>query len=148
MKWILLSAALSFCLFVGSAAAQSTLRVLTIKALDGRNGKPIRGAHLLVFAGGTAEELRQKAHNFDLQTDKNGDAKLTLNPVLLKFMQVWVDGETLCESGPNHVSFRIEQVIVKGLLAPNLCGDLRKPVEPGELLIFARPATFAEKMRW
>lgn len=148
MKWILLSAALSFCSFVGSAAAQTLVHMLTIKALDGRNGKPIRGARLLVFAGGTAEEVRQKAHNFDLQTDKNGDAKLTLNPDLVKFLQVWVDGETLCQSGPNHISFRVEQVIVKGLLAPDRCRDLRKTAEPGELLIFARPATFAEKMRW
>ncbi len=143
---ILACAALSFHPSIGSAAAQIAPHVLTIRALDGRNGLPIKGAHLLVFAGETGEQVRQHAQHFDLQTDQNGDAQLTLKSDLLKFVQVWIDGKTLCQSRPNYVSFSVEQAVVKGLLAPNTCSHLARPTEPGELLIFARPATLREKM--
>jgi len=147
MKRIPCFAALFLSFLVGSAAAQTALHVIAIKALDRRNGKPIKGTHLLVFAGETAEQVRQHAQRFDLQTDQHGDAELTLNPDLVKFVQVWVDGKTLCQSGPNHLSFGVAKIIAEGLLAPNTCSDTRRSTEPGKLLIFARPATFAEKMR-
>jgi hypothetical protein len=122
--------------------------MIDIKALDGRNGKPIKGTHLLIFAGGTAEELRRHAQHFDLLTDQHGDAELTLDSDSLKFLQVWVDKMTLCQSRPNALSLSVEEALAKGLLAPNECGKLPMSSEPGQLLVFARPATFREKMEW
>ena len=141
-----LCAAVVLCIFVSHAGAQTSDRTIKIEALDGRNGKPITDTHLLVFAGGTVEELRQHSHHFELRTDQNGNAELVLSSDSFKFVQVWVDGKTLCQSQPNSVSLSVEQVLAKGLLAPNECGNLRMSSAPGQLWVFARPATLREKM--
>lgn len=143
-----LCAALVLCSSVANAGAQNSHRTIDIKALDGRNGKPIKGAHLLIFAGKTAEELRRHTRHFDLLTDQHGDAELTLNRDSLEFLQVWVDKMTLCQSRPNAVSLSVQEAFTKGLLAPNECGKLQMSSAPGQLLVFARPATFREKMDW
>jgi hypothetical protein len=134
------------CLLAGHAGAQNSERTIKLKALDGRNGKPITNTHLLVFAGGTVEELRQHSQNFDLFTDQNGDAELVLTSDSLRFVRVWVEGMTLCQSRPNAVSLNVEQALAKGLLAPNECGNLRASNAPGQLFVFARPATLREKI--
>jgi hypothetical protein len=141
-----LCAALALCLSVAHAGAQNSVRTINIEALDGRNGKPIVGIHLLVFAGATVEDMRQHSHQFDLYTNESGKAKLVLTSDSLDFMQVWADGETLCQSRPNLVSLSVKQVLDKGLQAPNNCGKLHVSTAPGQLLIFARPATLREKM--
>lgn len=79
-------------------------------------------------------------------TDEHGDAELTLNSDSIKFLQVWVEGMTLCQSQPNSVSLRVEQVLTNGLLAPDGCGKLDISPKPGQLFVFTRPATFREKM--
>lgn len=141
-----LCAALILCLLAVGLRAQYPDRAICIQALDGRNGQPIRETHLLVFAGSTVEELRQHSHHFDLQTDQSGKAKLVLASDSLNFVQVWVDGKTLCQSRPNSVSLSVQQVLDEGLLAPNDCGALRVSSTPGKLLIFARPANLRESM--
>jgi len=141
-----LYAVLVLCIFVAHAGAQSADRTIRIEALDGRSGKPITNTHLLVFAGGTVEELRQHSEHFDLHTDQNGNAELVMTSERLRFVQVWVDGKTLCQSRPNSVSLSVEQALAKGLLAPNECGNLRVSSAPGQLFVFARPATLREKM--
>lgn len=138
--------ALVLCIFVAYAGAQNADRRIKIEALDGRNGKPIPDTHLLVFAGGTVEEVRQHRHYFDLHTSQNGNAELVLTSDSLKFIQVWVDGKTLCQSRPNTVSLSVEQILAEGFLAPNECGNLRMSSAPGQLFVFARPATLREKM--
>jgi hypothetical protein len=143
-----LCAALVLCSFIASVGAQNSDRTIHIKALNGKNGKPIKYNHLLIFAGGTADVMRQHGQQFDLLTDQLGDAELTLNPDSLKFLQVWVDGMTICQSHPNSTSLSVEQVLAKGLLAPNECGKLSMSSAPGQLLVFARPATLREKMAW
>ena len=141
-------AAVAPCILVDHAGAQTSDRTIKIEALDGRNGKPITDAHLVVFAGSTVEELREHSHHFDLRTDQNGNAELVLSSDSLKFVQVWVDGNTLCQSKSNSVSLSVEQALAKGLLAPNECGKLHISSAPGQLWVFARPATLREKMEW
>jgi hypothetical protein len=143
-----LCTALVLCFSVANSGAQNSHRTIDVKVLDGRNGKPIKGAHLLIFAGGTAEELRRHSQHFDLLTDQHGEAELTLDSDSIKFLQVWVDKMTLCQPRPNAVSLSVEEALAKGLLAPNGCGKLHMSSTPGQLSVFARPATFGEKMEW
>ena len=143
-----LCAALLLGIFASHVGAQDSSRRLRIEALDGRNGKPIRNARLLVLVGSTVEEVREKLQNFDLHTNQNGDAELVLTSNSDRFLQVWIEGMTLCQSRPNAVSLSVEQAMIKGLLAPNECGNLRMSSAPGQILVFARPATLREKMDW
>jgi hypothetical protein len=141
-----LFAAIVMCSFVGHVGAQNLDRTINIEVLDGRNGKPITETHLLVFAGDTVEGLRQHSHHFDLHTNKSGSAKLVLTSDSFKFVQVWVDGMILCQSQANAVSVNLGQVLAIGPLAPNECGNMHMSSAPGQLLVFARPATLREKM--
>jgi len=100
----------------------------------------------LVFAGSTVEELRQHSQHFDLHTNQSGNAELVLTSGSIKFVQVWVDGKTLCQSKSNAVPLSVEQILAKGPLAPNECGNLRLSSARGQLVVFARPATPREKM--
>lgn len=143
-----LCAALVLSIFAFHVGAQDSNRRIKIEALDGRNGTPIRNARLVVFVGSTVEEAREKLQNFDLQTNQSGDAELVLTSNTDRFLQGWVEGMTLCQSRPNAVSLSVEQALDKGLLAPNECGNLRLSSAPGQILVFARPATLREKMDW
>lgn len=129
------------------AFAQTTPNRITIVVQDGRNGRPIKGTHLLVFGGGSPEEARGHLQHFDLMTDQSGTAILDLPSDGLKYLQVWVDGETLCQANPNSIVLKVGAILSQGLSAPNSCGQLSQLNEPGRVLIFARPSTFIEKMR-
>lgn len=129
------------------AEAQNGGHGVTVRAVDGRNGRPFKNSHLLIFGGSSPQELFQHAEHFDLHTNEHGIAKLAPVPKSLRFLQVWVDGATPCDSSPNTVALSLEQILRQGLSAPNSCSSLREPAEPRQLLIFARPATLAEKMR-
>lgn len=142
-----LCAAMVLCILVPRAGAQHADRTIRIGAIDGRSGQPITNTHLLVFAGDTVEGVRRHLQHFDLHTNQDGNAELVLTSDSLRFLQVWVDGKTLCQSHSNTVSLSVEQALAEGLLAPNECGTLRVPSGQGQLVVFARPATLREKMQ-
>lgn len=138
---------LAISFIMATIAAQADERQITIRALDGRNGRPIRAAHLLIFAGNTPADLRSHQVHFDLMTDHDGAATLSLIDEQLKYLQVWVDGETLCQAEPNATALSIDQISLAGLAAPNNCGATLPGPKPKQLLLFARPSTLSEKMR-
>ena len=63
-------------------------------------------------------------------------------------MQVWVDNQTLCQSGPNQHSYSVAKILAGGEATPNDCSSLRKDLSPKQLIVFARPATLRERMNW
>jgi hypothetical protein len=127
------------------ASAQSTS--VTIVALDGRNGKPLPSQRLVVFAGNTLSELRVQKYSFDLTTDQNGFAILTIDRARASYIRVFVDFKTLCQSGPSW-NLDLAEIVAKGLIATNDCGSIARGLKPNQLTIFARPATLREKMAW
>ena len=131
-----------------STAAQRNGQQIKIQAIDGRNSRSIADAHLLVFAGDTAEAVRRHLKHFDLQTDNRGTAILDLPPGSINYVQVWVDGQILCQAHPNSTSLSVDEVLLRGLSAPNTCGSSNQVNRPGQLVIFARPSHWTEKMRW
>jgi len=135
-------------LFVLRATALAQNVEIVLHAVDGRNGKPIANHHLLVTTGMSGDAVRSWTNHVDLETDKDGLATLTISATDAKLIQVWVDALTLCQSDPNHVSFSVSTIISNGLSTPNNCGPLRLKDTPGHLMVFARPATLMEKMRW
>ena len=144
---------LAMCLLVSSALclglrpAQGQDQSIRIQAYNGKTGVPLMKQRLLVFAGATQQDAAFHQKNFDLTTDSNGEATLVLNSPDLQWVQVFADYLTLCQSTPNYRSFNVSEIVSTGASSPNACSKVTKPNEAGKFIVFARPATNAEKMR-
>jgi len=140
--WVCLLASSAY--FASSAFAQRI--EITIRALNGKTDSPLANQRLVIFAGESAEAATFHRSAIDAQTDKNG---LVVIPVVLaktSWIQVWVDGLTLCQSQPNRKSFSVDMILSSGLSAPNNCGSPAQTTAAGQFTVYARPATFSEKM--
>jgi hypothetical protein len=124
-------------LFARPALSQT----ITLKAVNGKSGKPLPNQRLLVFAGGDAKEVRLQKHFYDLKTDALGVATLVVDDETIKRIQVWVDFQHLCQSIPNSQSFGLDEIASTGLQTPNDCGSATESRTPGLLVIYARPRT-------
>jgi hypothetical protein len=140
------------CLLTGvlvlGATAMAQNMEIALHAVDGRNGKPLANRHLLVFTGLSTDAVKSEATHEDLTTDKDGLATLPISAAETQWIQVWVDGLTLCQSIPNQNSFSVSLIMSKGLSTPNNCGALVRKDTPSHFVVFARPSHFMEKMRW
>lgn len=128
---------------IGTAAMGQQI---VVQAVDARNGKPIANQHMLVFGGDSPEAVRQHENQYDLTTDKDGMATLTLGPGT-QWLQVWMDWHVLCQKEPNSRSFPVSDILASGVSTPNTCSSVSEKAAPGHLVVFARPAHFWEKMR-
>jgi hypothetical protein len=143
MNKVVLSATLLLAaavLFSPSALCQT----ITLKAVNGKNGKPLPKQRLLVFAGSTPDEVRFHRYSYDLTTNVAGVATLVVDHVDIKRIQVWADFQHLCQSTPNLRSYGLSEIVATGLSTPNDCGSFSDNVVPGQLVIFARPRTRRE----
>jgi hypothetical protein len=129
---------------VAVAIAQNT--EIKIEALDGKSGKPLANQRLVIFGGESAEAATFHHTAFDVTTDERALADLKFDPAKTRWIQVWTDGMTLCQSKPNVRSFSVDTILTTGLSAPNTCGSLVHVATPGHFTVFARPASLREKM--
>jgi hypothetical protein len=138
------------CILLGligiGTAAMGQDKQIVVQAVDARNGKPIANQHMLVSGGDSPEAVRQQKIQYDLTTDKDGLATLTLVPGT-QWLQVWIDWYVLCQRDPNSKSFPVMDILVSGLSTPNTCSSVSEKAAPGHIVVFARPAHFWEKMR-
>ena len=135
-----------FLAAVGSSGATRDAGIV-LCLLDGKSGKPIGNEHLLIFYGTTTDDVHAEKSHRDLRTDVNGMAVLALEDSLISLLQVFPDGHVLCQEKPNTNSYSVEQIERTGLSAQNNCGSVRRANTPYQFVIYARPATFLEKMR-
>ena len=128
--------------FVSPAVAQD----ITIRAIDGKTGKPIPNEHLLVFL---FEDIANRRGGPDLRTDANGIATLRAADLHGSYMQIWVDHRTQCNRNPNAQSLSILDIRAHGLDPENNCSDkIRNSPHPNELIVYARDPTLLERMVW
>jgi hypothetical protein len=120
----------------------------TIHALDGRNGQPIKGEHLVVFVGQDSENPRSHSASFDLKTDENGVTVLHFDGPADSFVQVWVDFHTQCLAHPNLAEYSVIRILNSGIVEENKCGKVTSEVRPKTLTIYARPPHWWEALRW
>jgi len=120
---------------------------ITVQVLDGRNGKPLADQHVLVFTGLSSNAVKSHAEHTGLTTGKDGVGTLTIFPSETQWLQVFADGRVLCYPDPNQSSFSVSEIMSKGLATPNSCSKLMREPSPGHFIIFARPASFMEKMK-
>jgi hypothetical protein len=133
-------------LLYGAVARAQNIDIV-VHAVDGRNGRPLAHERLLVFTGASAYAVQWHPDHVSLTTDKDGLGTLEISAVETQWIQVWVDGRVLCQSAPKENSFSVSAVMSGGLAAPNTCSAVVQKAAPGHFIVFARPATFMEKMR-
>jgi hypothetical protein len=127
-----------FCAVAGNGAVE-------VHVVNGKNGKPVAGAHVLVFHGGSADEVKQLKHSLDLRADSNGVAVLPSDIML--WLRVSVDWHRSCLSDPGGGIYSLATIRDLGLVDSNTCGSITRKASPGTLYLFVRDETLLEKMR-
>lgn len=122
---------------------------ITVEVINGKNGKPVKGARLLIFGGETPQEVQEHAKgSMELVTDANGIAFLAASSLKFSWIQVFVDTMTLCQHEPNLKSFSVNEITSAGLQTPNTCSSAVRKNTPGKFIVFARQPSFRERMGW
>ena len=124
-------------------------QTITIKVLDGRNGRPMGGEIIDVWLGDHAN-----GRPVQVRTGHDGMALLPVSRDQQTFV---VAGEFLgrCRPLPNNSSktvvdsnvYRFADVETIGVVSQNTCGKASSQPVPGQLIYFARPLHWWEKMQ-
>lgn len=126
----------------GSGGPQVTASaIFRVRLLDGRNGDPLRNAHLTLWYD------EQEGAGTLLTTDMQGNAAMPAP--LGQPMRVLVRVSDLADcrkDSAREVSagFNLQAIAQHGESAGNRCGAVGKHPAPGELVVFARPLRWYE----
>lgn len=120
--------------------------LVTIRVLDGKDGKPIPNTALIVFGGATTEDVKFHEQHFALKTDLEGRA--VLRPLdTTQWIQVLPDELVLCQSEV-RIYFEVNQVVQKGATSQNTCSKLSGTLSvAGVLTIYMRRSGFIDRVR-
>ncbi|MGC0775442.1 MAG: hypothetical protein WB543_21085 [Candidatus Acidiferrum sp.] len=168
----LLGLFLAFLSGLGGAALHA--QTISIKLVDGRNGRPMADKCINVWVGDRAAP--QSRPFLETQTDKNGVADLRLtgqgaeinnqNQQLACGLQGVIQpvvkyGDTiaigsdymLCQARLPDGSwqalegFSTKDALQSGIATANTCGKATASPKPGEVILFVRPLTLWEKLK-
>ena len=123
--------------------AQNT--VITIRLVNGKNGKPIKDENLNVFVN-----KQRDAENF--RADSGGIIKLPIDRnALVSFLSnIQVGCHSLTDDEISHhelQQYRVSDIVEHGISDTNTCSKkIRVEARPGEFVYFERPRTFWEWM--
>ena len=116
-----------------------------VHLVNGKNGKPIAGVHVLVFQGASADEVKQLKYSLELRTDSDGVAVLPSDT--MPWLRVYVDWHRSCQSDQGGGIYSLATIRDWGLVTPNTCGSITRRASPDTVYLFMRDETFLEKMR-
>jgi hypothetical protein len=130
-------------LFIALFLASSILlkaEPVTIRVLNGKNGKPMPNVRVLLQDATTNYTLGDAA-----ETDSNGRVTFSLGQSTS--IRPAVDGVGECANKREAIdpSFSVAKIRDAGLVESNQCGKFTIPPRPGELVLFCRPPTWWEK---
>lgn len=163
-RWVLFAVALA-----GSFGSVLRAQNIYVRVLDGRSGHPLTNMCLNVSIG--------TWHGADLlaPTDKDGLIVLHVGgsavsaevPSATRCVGGFPTTATLplgedritpasggndCHPFHKHEvntppSYSIQEILQHGVVAENTCGKVKAQAKPGELIVFARPRSFLERLR-
>ena len=110
---------------------------ITIKVLNGKNGKPVVLESPNVYVG-------DSIGNVNPHTDRHGQARLRIptNAETIKISPNWGDE---CRRATTLPSYSIAEILQKGIVTENSCGASRVNPTPGVLVFYERPHTWWER---
>lgn len=132
-----------FCLAQNSPVTSGTTTV-TVRLLNGRNGKPIKDDTPNIWVGNAARP------NNPL-TNSHGDVLVQIDvPQPQETIRVLSNWYADCRFEGDrddgmHVNYSLDEVLRKGVVSENVCGKRSVEPIPGVLVLFVRPRTFWER---
>lgn len=117
--------------------------VITIRLVNGRNGKPISDENLNVFINGSGF-----AENY--RADKNGIIRLTLdqNATVSFASNIEVACHPYTSQERQQRQYRVSEILDHGIADENLCSKkIRADAKAGEFVFYERQRMFLEWWR-
>jgi hypothetical protein len=122
--------------------AQET--TITVRLLNGKNGKPIPDRNFNIWIGDAGNVLHD--------TDSQREIKLDVTNAKPRTIRVLPDFRFDCRSNRDfgrgdRIEYPLDEILSKGVISKNLCGKATSQRQPGVLVIFVRPRTLMEKFK-
>jgi hypothetical protein len=141
----MMKAALAYflVLFVWSPMLSAEDVTITVRLVNGRNGKPITDENLNVFLNGSGF-----AENY--RADKNGTIRLTVdrNATASFASNIDVTCHPYTSNERQQKQYRVSEILDHGISDENLCSKkIRVEARDGEFVFFERPRTLLEWWR-
>jgi len=111
---------------------------VTVRIVDGKDGRPLSRLHLILIAGYNQSDLHDQLFHEEVLTDAHGQVRLSNQLANLPLLQVWVGTRSLCQVHPRTSGFSVELIRRDGLSAPNLCGIATVEDKPGVFTVFVK----------
>jgi hypothetical protein len=119
---------------------------IILRMLNGKTGKPIRRPDIANIWLGDAKELSLQ------RTDAKGEIAIDIGDVHPFEIRFLPDTYADCRYKGDQirgrlVRYSLTDIISKGVVGENLCGNTRVSPTPGVLVVYVRPRTFIEGMK-
>jgi hypothetical protein len=146
----------ALCLLAGSilavngpnANSSRELATINILALNGKTGKPLAKLRFLVIGGLSEVGVKRHEQFAEFTTRSDGTAVLTIDEAKIKWIDVAPDFYVVCLPKSHSGFFSVDAILDQGAVVANSCNNkiIREPMR-GQLVIYARPETFFERMQ-
>ena len=146
-------------------------QTLEIKLVDGRNGRPMVGktSYVNIWVGQQRKEaiaipadekgiariqLTTNREEVNIPDSKDGRSIIVEHPVVMydEFLRMNVPYASCAAKESNFSwlkseTFSAKDVLNRGYVSPNKCGRSADSPHPGQIVLFARPLTWWEKLK-
>ncbi len=109
---------------------------LTVRVLNGEDGKPQKRVHVVLVAGYDRRDLRLELWREEAVTDAEGNVRLSNSLGNLPLLRLMVRERHACSAGTNEAAISVERVRRDGLSGVNRCGLATAAEAPGLLTVF------------
>jgi hypothetical protein len=118
---------------------------ITIRILDGTDGRPLAHAHLSLVAGYNQRDHHLEMWHEDALTDDHGRARFPDALANLPFLQIRVAKQHICQPDSGSATFNVDRIRRDGLSTANRCGTATVEDAPGVFTVFVKIKNAAPK---
>ncbi|RSL14865.1 hypothetical protein EDE15_0333 [Edaphobacter aggregans] len=113
--------------------------IVRVRVLDAHNGRPVHAEKVNVTIRGMRDDVTYT-------TDANGTFVIDVGPG--KELRASTEWRITCRDKRSTAPpmFDVEEILKRGVIEPNTCGNAKTELIPGTITIFTRKATFFENM--
>lgn len=130
-------------LFIPSCYQVASAQTIVIRVVNGKNRKPLARYRVYIVLGDPRDQ-----HSLDLMSDREGEVQFDAGAEAT--FQVRPVGIVTCGEqriGAPNRDYPVAEVLAHGIVTRNNCGEFNPEPLRGQLVYFARPATWLELFR-
>jgi hypothetical protein len=118
---------------------------ITVRVLDGRDGKPQAWAHIVLVGGYDHRDLSRQQWRQEALTDGTGLVHLSSELINLPWLRLDVLHARACGADTEPDALSVERIRTEGLSSANRCGRVSAADAPGVFTIFVEPHRLSKK---